>query len=368
MKVVLSTEHLQPILKMLAKSGPDLIWLLASSAGDNGSLIATIDTKTVRWSLRCPAEVNEEGGCYVSWQRFHSLVMALDDLSLTLNGDDKTLEISTESMKAKLPTNDGSLFPLQRQLPDNAAKSKFEMPTFSAAVRAALSSLGKPDEAFAYTSGIAVVTTPVGGLVMATDRKRCLCKRFICRGDPMEFLVPSTQLDLIASFPDAEMDVSSAENSVRFRSDRFICDISPFNVRFPTFREHFMKEMAEAKIEASFDYNSLVAGLSLAHSASAGRDNVHTYLDLSPVDSRIRSNGDRSDEIDIRLQGMSNQPVRLWVRPDQVGPALSHLFKAKAIGSTVSLRTASEKSTLFFPLSDDHEDFFCVAAFAPVSP
>ena len=351
---------------MLAKSGPDLLWLLASDEGD-GSLVVTVDCRGARWSLQCPADVTEPGNCYISWQRFHGLVMALDDLSLSLNGDEKTLEIATESMKAKLPTNDGSLFPLQRQMPDNVTTSKFEMPTFAAAIRAAMAALGKPDEAFAYTSAISVATTPVGGVVMATDRKRCLCKRFICRGNPMEFLVPSVQMEMIASFPDAEVDVSNAENNVRFRGGQFICDLSPYNTRFPTFREHFSTEMRGAKIEASFDYNSLVAGLSLAHSASAGRENVNTYLDLSPVDSRIRSNGDRSDEIDIRLQGTSNQPVRLWVRPDQMGPALSHLFKAKAIGGTVSLRTASDKSTLFFPLSDDHEDYICIASFAPVN-
>lgn len=361
MTISVQTALLKPILRQLSKV-PDLREIFIKAASD--AVVLTIDSIQTRWSLQCPAAVSQEGSTYVDFNRLNSYISQTEDLTIDLKANHTTLDLATESINAHLPVTDGSLFPSTRTILDSAKRAQWDRATFSNAVAACATCAANVD-GFSYTTGLLVTTNPATGIVIGTDRKRYISQRFHAQGDPVDFTVSSEQLLLASQFHSEKIDVVAQDNNIRLKAPSFMCDLLPYQESIPKHRDQFLAMMQAATIKAEIDTSSLIYALSLVQSVASKRDNVWTYIDLSPTSARLRCNGDRIDETNIRLAGHASQPVQIWINPTQILNTISPLRKKQIIQQQVQIHIIDQKSPIFIPLSDDGQDFLLFSALIP---
>jgi len=360
MKLTIPSEHIKPLLKQLKTSGPGQdLWMLAAK----DSCILTVDNNQTRWSFGVPAEVQREGNTYVQFARFYDYVNSINELSLIIESSDSELRIVSDSVRAIIPVSNGSLFPLSRKSNPDAKISKIDRATFLNAVKAAKTC--NRETGFAYTTGLYLSSTASGGFVAATDRNQYLKKRFLSEGNPFDCTLQSGAVEMAASIPGDSIEFVVQETNVRLRTKSYLCDLSIYQENMPNCHELFSKQLKDATVKAEFDANSLISALSIANAAGSDRSNFFCYLDLSPELSRLRCNGDRTDEADIKLAAMASAPIQVWINVPQLFKTLRSLHSSGSVTGAIQMRCSNPRSPVFFPLSDDAEDFYCITPLVP---
>jgi DNA polymerase III sliding clamp (beta) subunit (PCNA family) len=356
MKCQVDFEQLQSVVKVLsAPEGVQDIWL---KAGRNG-LVLTTDSRKARWSLKIPAEVADPGDTYIGIQRLTAYIDALKEISISMESDKNTLHLSTKDLSGHIPVNDGSLFPLPRGNGDPCKKATWDQATLLTAVKAAKIATGS-GEGFPYTKGFYITSNPTAAYLHSTDRRQFICRKFLCQGDPMEFTVDAEQLENVAKHSEDKLEVVGSDLNVRMKTSNLLCDLSPFQENMPSVREALMNNLKQMTVSTELDAEHLLHGLNLVSSVADRRDNFWCYLDLSPSLIRLRCNGERIDEIDLRIPGKCTHSLFIYISPILMLKTLHHLQKENCFPQNIRFMTESQTSPLFFPLSDDNEDFYAV--------